>query len=481
MQKQQNAVLAAGAAATASLSAAGVWLWYKHMRAHEQELRAQLAQQQQQQQHQQQQQQHQQQPNQSRAEQAAHAVVPARPRPVAGRRRAKVRRSPEAVQGAHEMVITVRVSEELIVLLLLCFFVVPLLAQVAFRVQLSAPFLPTGLMPVGYVVIGWASNELMRGQRWRRRRARAHEEQDDEAAHLDGDEEDVQDAEHGSSSQQEVQGQEQPQTSSAVGSEERAGANEAIELIIARDEAAHERGGCADLGELRGLQSTMGPLVSAPELDGSGPAFDALLWRHARVCMEIADVLSVAPESEERINALQEGLASAKRAMSTPGASDNVHVQKWYALSVAANAAIQSTREKIEGAAEFKKHIDRALELEPSDTQALYALARFNEELSALSWLERKAAAAVFGTLPDASFEDALAEFQKIDTLLAQQENPDPVLRGLARLHVGLVLGKLGRPNAEIWFKRVLDESDPDDPGQTWARSEAERLLKASA
>ena len=64
-----------------------------------------------------------------------------------------------------------------------------------------------------------------------------------------------------------------------------------------------------------------------------------------------------------------------------------------------------------------QEHIDRAIELRPEEPILHYLNGRWCFEVAGLSWLEKKAAAALFATPPEATYEQALGFFMKSEEL----------------------------------------------------------------
>ena len=65
----------------------------------------------------------------------------------------------------------------------------------------------------------------------------------------------------------------------------------------------------------------------------------------------------------------------------------------------------------------WQEHIDRAIELRPEEPILHYLNGRWCFEVAGLSWLEKKAAAALFATPPEATYEQALGYFMKCEEL----------------------------------------------------------------
>lgn len=59
----------------------------------------------------------------------------------------------------------------------------------------------------------------------------------------------------------------------------------------------------------------------------------------------------------------------------------------------------------------LQKYLDKAIAMQPTERTLLHMRGRFAFSVANLSWLERKAAAAFFTAVPQATVDDALEDF----------------------------------------------------------------------
>ena len=64
----------------------------------------------------------------------------------------------------------------------------------------------------------------------------------------------------------------------------------------------------------------------------------------------------------------------------------------------------------------MKEHFDRAAELDPSD-RTVGTFGRWSFTIASIGWWSRQAAAAIFATPPESSFEEALGFFEKAEAI----------------------------------------------------------------
>ena len=86
---------------------------------------------------------------------------------------------------------------------------------------------------------------------------------------------------------------------------------------------------------------------------------------------------------------------------------------KWYAIAVGGVNDFVSTKEKIANGQLFKNHVDYAISVNKNDATLYHMLGRFCDEVAKLSWMERKIASTLFGEVPAATLDDAIANLQR--------------------------------------------------------------------
>jgi len=65
-------------------------------------------------------------------------------------------------------------------------------------------------------------------------------------------------------------------------------------------------------------------------------------------------------------------------------------VNQWYAIMLDANAHLDGLRARIHVLEEIKKHMEKAVELNPEDSISHYILGEFSFQIADLSWIEKK-------------------------------------------------------------------------------------------
>jgi hypothetical protein len=120
-------------------------------------------------------------------------------------------------------------------------------------------------------------------------------------------------------------------------------------------------------------------------------------------------------DKERQKELVYQALNYAGRALQMDDNNPDVH--KWYAITLGSIGDYESITVKIRNGFDFKKHIERAIQLNPKDPTAHYLLGRWCFGVYMLSWVERKMAATLFAVPPTATVEEALERFLEADRL----------------------------------------------------------------
>eukprot|EP01135_Chromosphaera_perkinsii_P004080 Nk52_evm11s268 gene=Nk52_evmTU11s268 len=195
-----------------------------------------------------------------------------------------------------------------------------------------------------------------------------------------------------------------------------------------------------------------------------------ILWRLARAYYDLGEKMK--KDRVEHRKLISNAFDITKNAVSLD--ENNFAAHKWYAIISCALVEFGGTKEKINNGYVFKKHIDRAIELNPSDASCHHLLGRWCFEVSQLSWLERNALSLMFATPPTATIDDALRYFLKAEEL-------NPGFWSTNTLMIAKCLFALNRKGEGIeWINRILPMSILNEEDEN-VHSEAAELLKKHA
>ena len=104
-----------------------------------------------------------------------------------------------------------------------------------------------------------------------------------------------------------------------------------------------------------------------------------------------------------------------KRAVQLDDGNADAHI--WVATVLGKKCDHVATKERIALGKEVQEHLERATGIRDTDYIASYTYGRWCFEVASLSWIERKLAAALFGTPPEATFADAMSKFRTVQRL----------------------------------------------------------------
>ncbi|CAH1261781.1 RMDN3 [Branchiostoma lanceolatum] len=198
-------------------------------------------------------------------------------------------------------------------------------------------------------------------------------------------------------------------------------------------------------GSLQNKEEAYTMLVQLKEKH-SGSA--EVLWRLSRSMMAKFDG-EEDPQKRQDLCFQAKGLAEVALAVD----ANSADAHKWFAIAVGSCSEFLSVQDKIKDGYKFKEHIERALELRPTDATVHHLLGRWCYEVTMLSWVERKVASALFAAPPNSSVDEALEHF-----LECYIQNSDYC-------------------NATLWLEKALQQPINDEEDRT-TQTEVTKLLQ---
>jgi tetratricopeptide (TPR) repeat protein len=176
----------------------------------------------------------------------------------------------------------------------------------------------------------------------------------------------------------------------------------------AGDVAATIAAGDAALQKLdleAGIAAYRSALEAAPD------SYEAL-WKLARALTDEA-TLSRQPGEQKGLCVEAEKLARRASGLVPSGSRGHAYL----AVAVGKLALFEGGRRKVDLSKEVKAEAEKALQLDPNEDVALHVLAIWNREMVELGWLLRSFAQLLYGRLPPASLEAALADLSRASEL----------------------------------------------------------------
>jgi tetratricopeptide (TPR) repeat protein len=205
------------------------------------------------------------------------------------------------------------------------------------------------------------------------------------------------------------------------------------------------------LSRLSGLRSRHGDRVE-------------ILWRLSFTRVDIGKTVDPEGAAEQHY---REALKLAEAALTVDASNAHAHLARAVAEGRLALGA--GTQERVQRSRAVKTHADRAIEIDPNLPGAFHVRGRWNREVADLNLLERTVVRTVYGGLPDASFEQAVRDFERAIEL----ENVRFHHLELAKTYL-----KMDRPDdARAQLQTVIDLPAQEPFAQRY-KEEAQRLLE---
>ena len=188
-----------------------------------------------------------------------------------------------------------------------------------------------------------------------------------------------------------------------------------------------------------------------------------VLWRLSRTKVDLGEQRT---RDEEREQFYQQAFEDAEAAI----AADSASARAYLAGAIAAGRVglISGTRRKVEMSRTVKEYVDRAIELNSDLPAAYHVRGRWNYEVASLGFFSRTVVRAVYGGLPDASYEAAVVNFERSIAL------DDRVVDRLELARTYLAMDQETQARTELQRALELPNKDPDDPQY---KKEARELL----
>ncbi|KAK3093241.1 hypothetical protein FSP39_013102 [Pinctada imbricata] len=138
-------------------------------------------------------------------------------------------------------------------------------------------------------------------------------------------------------------------------------------------------------------------------------------WRLAKTSYQVSQIEGARGNKERQKELVYAAMDAATKAVDIDEACANAH--KWYAITLGSIGDYEGTQAKIKNGYTFKEHIERAIELNPTDPSNHHLLGRWCYGVYMLSWIERKAAATLYAAPPSSTADEALKHFLEAERL----------------------------------------------------------------
>lgn len=189
-----------------------------------------------------------------------------------------------------------------------------------------------------------------------------------------------------------------------------------------------------------------------------------------RIAKQKSQLVQDADSESEKIRLGVSALEFAERAVEL--APEDSEARLTLAICLGRVALHESPPKRMEYSRRIKEECEAALRLDPKNEYAWHVLGRWNYEMASLNPALRILAGAVFGQLPDASFDRAAECFER-----AAAMQPRRVIHQVELGRTYLAMGRIddARKHLEIGLSLPPKEKD-DSESQTLARKALDSL-----
>lgn len=131
-------------------------------------------------------------------------------------------------------------------------------------------------------------------------------------------------------------------------------------------------------------------------------------WRQGRAMFKLSQV-----ETKRKDELIRKGYALVGEALKLNDQDFAIH--KWFAILLDANSELDGVKARVSQLETVKKHMIKAVELNPEDPTSWHLLGNFAFGLADMPWYQRKIVSAIFATPPSGTYEEALEHFLKAE------------------------------------------------------------------
>lgn len=142
-------------------------------------------------------------------------------------------------------------------------------------------------------------------------------------------------------------------------------------------------------------------VLKAPTVDQT---LTEVQWRQARAMYKLSRIPGAA--KAELIRSAHTLVAAAVAQDDT-----NFACHKWMAILLDAKSELDGVKERVTQLETVKRHMERAVALNPDDPTGLHLLGNFAFGLADMPWYQRKIVSAIFATPPSGTYDEALTHF----------------------------------------------------------------------
>lgn len=123
--------------------------------------------------------------------------------------------------------------------------------------------------------------------------------------------------------------------------------------------------------------------------------------------------MSKTAKSAEKLKLVNEAFETIQKALELDNTNFAVH--KWMAILLNAKSTLVGIKEQITQSYNVRKHMEKAMELNPEDATSIYLLGNWCYSVAEVPWYQKKIASTIFAEPPSCSFAEAVSYFLKAE------------------------------------------------------------------
>jgi tetratricopeptide (TPR) repeat protein len=190
-------------------------------------------------------------------------------------------------------------------------------------------------------------------------------------------------------------------------------------------------------------------------------------WKLARAARDVAQ-LAATPDAKKK-ELTHEGLQFARNAVKADEKEFSAH--KWLGILISDASKFEGYKKQIESAYEIRDEFQKSADLNGKDATSWFLLGEWCYSVADMGWMQRKAASALFGKPPEATWDEALKHF-----LHAEEVNPGFYVGNMVSLGKTYLKMK-NKPEAKVWLTKATEYSTQNEKDDRLI-AEAKELLK---
>jgi tetratricopeptide (TPR) repeat protein len=208
-------------------------------------------------------------------------------------------------------------------------------------------------------------------------------------------------------------------------------------------------------------------LARLSDLERERPGDVGVHWRTSLLWSDLGKAAGVDGDELRSRDYLRHAVAEADTALAVDSTSAWAHLAK--ALAEGRLARYVGLNERVRRSRAVIRHANRAIALDSTLAPAYHVRARWYREVATLNLMERVIVKAVYGGLPEASYDRAVSDFQTAIELESKIYH---------HLELGKTYLRMDRPHDARPHLRTALRLPPSDPFAPEYKAEARELLE---